>query len=106
MKKIIFGIMFTGMFLFVADTAMAQTMNREQVVYTGCGYTYKTKDARDTQCGRGGTSKWIGDGVNESTMTREQVVYTGCGYTYASKNARDKQCGRGGTSKWIPDPFN
>ena len=90
-----------------ASSNPATSTPRGSTVYTGCGYTYKTKLARDTQCGGGeaGRSIWIGDGVDESKMTRGQIVYTGCGYTYASKAARDTQCGGGeaGTTKWIPE---
>ncbi len=82
---------------------LEQMPAREATVYVGCGYTYKTKAARDLQCGRNeGTSKWVGDGIKEP-LVREQTVYTGCGFTYATKSSRDLQCGRGGTSKWIPE---
>lgn len=77
---------------------------REATVYTGCGYTYQSKANRDTQCGRGGTSKFIYDDAAKSScgIARSQTVYTGCGYTYQKKSDRDTQCGSGGTSKFIP----
>jgi hypothetical protein len=40
----------------------ANSLVRGQTVYTGCGYTYASESARNTECGPGGTSKWIGDG--------------------------------------------
>jgi hypothetical protein len=77
---------------------------RGGIVYTGCGFTYQTKKNRDTECGGGGTSKFIYDEDRESScdISRGQEVYSGCGFTYQRKQDRDKECGGGGTSKFIP----
>ena len=69
---------------------------RGQPVYTGCGYTYVSESERNTQCGPGGTSKWIGDEYTKDCIDRGQNVYTGCGYTYASESARNAECKSGG----------
>ena len=80
-----------------------KSLERGATVYTGCGYTYSTKEDRDRQCGSGGTSKWIDDSNVINKLARGATVYTGCGYTYSTKEDRDRQCGSGGTSKWIDD---
>ena len=89
----------------VATPAITElkSLERGATVYTGCGYTYSTKEDRDRQCGSGGTSKWIDDSNVINKLARGATVYTGCGYTYSTKEDRDRQCGSGGTSKWIDD---
>jgi hypothetical protein len=79
-------------------------IKRGDLVYTGCGFTYQSKRNRDTECGGGGTSKFIYDEDRESScdISRGQEVYTGCGFTYQRKQDRDKECGQGGSSKFIP----
>ena len=79
-------------------------IKRGAIVYTGCGFTYQNKNNRDTECGGGGTSKFIYDEDRESScdISRGQEVYTGCGFTYQRKQDRDKECGEGGSSKFIP----
>jgi hypothetical protein len=79
-------------------------IERSAMVYTGCGFTYETKNNRDTECGGGGTSKFIYDEDRKTScdIARGQQVYTGCGFTYQRKQDRDKECGNGGTSKFIP----
>jgi hypothetical protein len=87
-----------------ASAAKTCALLRSQDVYTGCGFTYQSKANRDSECGSGGTSKWIGDSLPNGgcNLIRGQEVYTGCGFTYGDKSSRDTQCGSGGTSKWIP----
>ena len=79
-------------------------IKRGALVYSGCGFTYQSQKNRDTECGSGGTSKFIYDEDRESScdISRGQEVYTGCGFTYQRKQDRDKECGPGGTSKFIP----
>jgi hypothetical protein len=79
-------------------------IERSATVYTGCGFTYQTKNNRDTECGKGGASKFIYDEDRKTScdIARSQQVYTGCGFTYQRKQDRDKECGGGGTSKFIP----
>lgn len=80
------------------------SLKRGKTIYTGCGYAYQSKNNRNKQCGRGGTSKFIWDDVKKSAcgIKRGQTVYTGCGYTYQTLRDRNRQCGRGGSLKFIP----
>ena len=82
-----------------------KSLVRSQTVYTGCGYTYVSESDRNTQCGSGGTSQWIGDSYTKDCIDSGQTVYTGCGYTYASESARNIEClpqyGTHGISKII-----
>lgn len=89
-------------------------IKRGATVYTGCGFTYQSKDNREVQClaygGKGGTSKFIPDEDAKSSCGIEQgqTVYVGCGYTYQRKGDRMNQCtqfgkpGDFGTSKFVP----
>jgi len=82
-------------------------MKRNDIVYTGCGFAYQTKTDRDTQCGSGGSMKFI-PASNNSTcvINRGQTLYTGCGFIYVLKTDRDTQCGSGGTLKFIPSSIH
>jgi len=86
-----------------APTACVEP-DRGSTVYTGCGYTYQYQSQRDQQCGGGGTSMIINDGVKLCDVDRNTQVYSGCGYTYSSYADWNAQCGSGGgQSGWIGD---
>jgi hypothetical protein len=92
----------------VSNTGTGSCIAREGTVYTGCGFAYKNKSARDQQCPVSTTElKFIGDGIsgNPCLLPRETPMYSGCGYLYTSEAAKNEQCPSrdDGILKWISD---
>jgi hypothetical protein len=59
-------------------------------LYPGCGFVYRTEQARNTQCGNNGQMlQRVGSNCNYTPGT---LLYPGCGYIYETKEAYDTQC--------------
>lgn len=75
-------------------------------VYTGCGYAYGNKEAKEVQCSKNAKDpilKW-NDTFHYCNLTRTQPVYAGCGKLYYSISKRNKNCNNTNsykTYKWI-----